>query len=315
MSDRAIPSRRDLLAAGAAALLGLPALASAPKGKAKSVLFLFLHGGAPTQDMFDLKPDAPAEVRGEFKPIATSAPGIRISEHLPKMAKWMHKAAILRSLGHKAGCHNTLPAYTGYVAHRAIFPSRLLGGLQIDDLAKWWSDDAHRDTHLVVYYLDRNREEFYFVSGVPEPEWDYGLSFVQADLDEMRASFEGFHPTVQKILAACPEATKWPLFDRIPLPLWSRGRVVLLGDACHPMKPHMAQGAAMAIEDGAILARVLDQYGEDVETAFRVYEVARKDRTSRVQKESRENRWLREPMDPSWVFGYDALEVPLPVLP
>ena len=77
-------------------------------------MFLFLHGGAPTQDMFDMKPDAPVEVRGEFSPIATSAPGIRICEHLPRMAKWMHKAAVVRTVGHKAGCHNTLPTYTGF---------------------------------------------------------------------------------------------------------------------------------------------------------------------------------------------------------
>ncbi len=112
-------TRRDLLKAGAAGLvLGsmhtpVPA-APRREGKAKSVMFLFLHGGAPTQDMFDMKPDAPAEVRGEFMPIATSAPGVRICEHLPKMAKWMHRAAIVRTVGHRAGCHNTLPAYTGY---------------------------------------------------------------------------------------------------------------------------------------------------------------------------------------------------------
>jgi hypothetical protein len=113
-------TRREVIAAGALSLLGgpllRPALDAAParSAKAKSVLFLFLHGGAPTQDMFDLKPDAPAEVRGEFKPIATSAPGIHICEHLPKMAKWMHRTALVRSVGHKAGCHNTLPTYTGY---------------------------------------------------------------------------------------------------------------------------------------------------------------------------------------------------------
>src|SRR5262249_51051194 len=56
---------------------------------------------------------APAEVRGEFKPIPTSSPGIQICEHLPKMARWMHKAAIVRSVNHRAGCHNCLPSYTG----------------------------------------------------------------------------------------------------------------------------------------------------------------------------------------------------------
>ena len=78
-------TRGEMLGAGALSLMGgslgaAPVQSASPaplKAKAKSVLFLFLHGGAPTQDMFDLKPDAPAEVRGEFKPIATSVPGIQ----------------------------------------------------------------------------------------------------------------------------------------------------------------------------------------------------------------------------------------------
>src|SRR5262249_406648 len=73
-------------------LCGLPgpaqATPSAKRAKARSVIFLFLHGGAATQDMWDLKPDAPVEVRGEFKPIASSAPGVRICEHLPRSARW-----------------------------------------------------------------------------------------------------------------------------------------------------------------------------------------------------------------------------------
>src|SRR5436190_132933 len=86
----------------------------ARQGKAKNVLLLYLQGGPATQDMFDLKPDAPAEVRGEFRPVATSAPGVRVCEHLPQMAKWMHKAVVVRSVYHKGGCHNNLPMYTGY---------------------------------------------------------------------------------------------------------------------------------------------------------------------------------------------------------
>src|SRR5262249_27740239 len=79
-----------------------------------SVICLFLLGGAATQDMFDLKPDGPVDIRGEFKPAATSAPGVQICEHLPRTAKWMHKAAVVRSVNHKAGCHNCLPCYAGY---------------------------------------------------------------------------------------------------------------------------------------------------------------------------------------------------------
>src|SRR5688500_16791808 len=119
-------TRRETLTAGALTLLGggftLPQLlaaesrksADARPGKAKSVILLYLLGGAATQDMWDLKPDAPVEVRGEFKPIDTCVPGVRIGEHLPLTAKWMHKAALVRSVTHKAGCHNCLPSYTGY---------------------------------------------------------------------------------------------------------------------------------------------------------------------------------------------------------
>ncbi len=117
-------TRRELLRVGALSAFGGLTLrnllwaeehgdAQRRPGKAKSVIVLYLLGGAATQDMWDLKPNAPVEVRGEFKPIATSVPGIQICEHLPHMAGWMHKAAIVRSVNHKAGCHNTLPSYTG----------------------------------------------------------------------------------------------------------------------------------------------------------------------------------------------------------
>ncbi len=116
-------TRRETLRAGALTALGgigLPELLAAGEagrlssGKARSVILLYLLGGAATQDMYDLKPDAPQEVRSLFRPIATSASGVQICEHLPRMARWMHKAAIVRSVNHKAGCHNTLPSYTGH---------------------------------------------------------------------------------------------------------------------------------------------------------------------------------------------------------
>ena len=116
-------TRRETLKAGALSVLGgfgLPELFAATEsghvaaGKAKNVIVLYLLGGAATQDMFDLKPNAPQEVRSQFRPIPTSATGVEICEHLPQMARWMHRAAIVRSVNHKAGCHNTLPSYTGH---------------------------------------------------------------------------------------------------------------------------------------------------------------------------------------------------------
>src|SRR5262245_48409125 len=115
-------TRREAMTVGALSVLGgafnLPSLLAleerrgASNGKAKSVILLYLHGGAPTQDMYDLKPAAPVEVRGEFKPIATNVPGMQICEHLPLSARWMHRCAIVRTVNHKAGCHNTLPSFS-----------------------------------------------------------------------------------------------------------------------------------------------------------------------------------------------------------
>jgi salicylate hydroxylase/6-hydroxynicotinate 3-monooxygenase len=89
--------------------------------------------------------------------------------------------------------------------------------------------------------------------------------------------------------------------------------VVLLGDACHPMTPYMAQGGAAAIEDAAILARCLEEVeGEDVEGAFGRYEDHRKPRTSRIQAISSANTWMKGgDDDTTWLYGYDAWNVPL----
>ena len=117
------PDGRETLRAGTLAArrsLQQP-IASGPRAcrditssAAKSVVLLYLQGGPPTQDMFDMKPAATGGVGGEFKPIASSASGIQICELLPKTARWMHKSAIVRSVHHNGGCHKNLPMYTGF---------------------------------------------------------------------------------------------------------------------------------------------------------------------------------------------------------
>ena len=88
---------------------------------------------------------------------------------------------------------------------------------------------------------------------------------------------------------------KWALVDRDPLERWCDRNVTLLGDSCHPMTPYMAQGAAMAIEDAAILSRCLEGVErEGIAEAFQRFEATRKERTSRVQLTSRTNTWLKE---------------------
>src|SRR5205823_8631047 len=123
--------RRDLLRIGSASLfgasLGLPQLlASQGKpGRDVSLIFLFLHGGLSTIDTWDIKPDAPSEFRGDFKPIATNLPGVQIGEHTPKMAKSLDKVALIRSLrphnsDHGPGDHYML---TGYFPQAGFNPS------------------------------------------------------------------------------------------------------------------------------------------------------------------------------------------------
>jgi salicylate hydroxylase len=111
----------------------------------------------------------------------------------------------------------------------------------------------------------------------------------RGDVADALAAFDGWHPQVRAILESVDETFLWALFDRAPLGQWSRGRVTLLGDACHPMLPFMAQGAAQAIEDGAALTTCLAET-TDIEAAFRRYETVRLPRASRIQSLSAQNK-------------------------
>lgn len=189
--------------------------------------------------------------------------------------------------------------YTGWIAHRAIIPGAAAKSLGADLNAKWWSADRH----IVCYYLDKNEDEFYLVTGEPA-EWTSRAGQLPSSREALREAFKGFHPMVQGYIDATDVVTKWPLKTRAPLPVWYQGRSVLLGDACHPMKPHMAQGAAMAVEDAAVLARCLTELGtKDLERTFRSYHEARKERATKVQSISNANTWLRQPEDPYWCYG------------
>ena len=202
------------------------------------------------------------------------------------------------------------PRYTGRVAYRTTFAAERLGNAQpAPARTKWWGPDRH----MVVYYVTAAQDEIYFVTSVPEKaEWLTPESWsAKGDLEELRAAYSGFHAEVQALLRAAPEVHKWAIFERDPLPRWSEGRVALLGDACHPMTPYMAQGAASALEDAAVLARCLEETGSDLQAAFRLYEATRKPRASAIQSGSSKNNWLRRDTDPAWVYGYDATSAAL----
>ena len=198
--------------------------------------------------------------------------------------------------------------FTGRIAYRTTYPAALLGGEKIDDCTKWWGEDRH----IVIYYVKPDRSEIYFVTSQPEPEFRIESWSAKGDVRELRAAFEGFDRQVTNVLAACPDVHKWAIVDRDALARWTDRNVTLLGDACHPMTPYMAQGAAMAIEDAAVLSRCLRDVDRDgVANAFRRFEATRRERTARVQQTSRTNTWLKEKTDTDWVYSYDAWTVPL----
>lgn len=126
-------SRRELLRVGGLSLFGmsLPLMLRAAElsagkspGRVKSVILFNLLGGPSHMDMFDMKPEAPIEVRGEFQPISTSLPGLQICEHLPQTAKWMHKSSLIRTISHSYDSHDPLIIMTGFTDANAQLPTQ-----------------------------------------------------------------------------------------------------------------------------------------------------------------------------------------------
>jgi 6-hydroxynicotinate 3-monooxygenase len=198
------------------------------------------------------------------------------------------------------------PEFAGAAAYRAIFPAERLNGFKIPDCTKWWGPDRH----CLPYYLTGRRDEVYAIGVVPTPDWESDEASVPSTREQYLEAFAGFHVDLQRVLEAVDGVTLWPIFDRQRNDRWSGGRIVLLGDACHPMRPFMAAGGAMAVEDGAILGRCLARFDNPAE-AFRCYEATRIPRVADVQRISIENSWMRGPTETDWFYCYDACTTPL----
>jgi salicylate hydroxylase len=144
-----------------------------------------------------------------------------------------------------------------------------------------------RDAHL-VHYPVKAGTQINLVAIVTDRWAEPGWS-AEGRRDELLARYAGWSEAARRFLALPAHWQKWALHDLPPLPRWSDGPVTLLGDAAHPMLPFLAQGAAMAIEDAAVLANSLSRHPNDPVTAMQRYEQARRDRTMRVQREARSN--------------------------
>ena len=198
------------------------------------------------------------------------------------------------------------PRFVGAVAHRAIFPTERLRGFKIPDCTKWWG----RDRHILPYFMTSKRDEIYVIGVVPAPKWNSEAASIPSSREAMIEDFSDFHRDLRRVLEAARDVSLWPIYDRERNDCWSGGRIVLLGDACHPMRPFMAAGGAMAVEDGAILTRCLSTF-DDPAHAFRWYEATRIPRVADVQRISIENSWMRGPTETNWFYCYDPCTAPL----
>jgi salicylate hydroxylase len=201
------------------------------------------------------------------------------------------------------------PEFTGLVAYRSVVPAARLDLPDLGAFTKWWGPDPA--TQIVTFPLNRGEDVFVFATR-PQESWREESWTSPGDVAELRRAYAAFHPEARALLDACDSVLKSALYVRDPLPHWSVGSRTLLGDACHPMMPFMAQGAGMAIEDAVVLARSLASHRpEDAAAALQAYERARQTRTADVQIGSRGNDWLRTAGNADWVYAYDAWTVPL----
>jgi 2-polyprenyl-6-methoxyphenol hydroxylase-like FAD-dependent oxidoreductase len=209
------------------------------------------------------------------------------------------------------------PLHSGSIAYRGVIAAESVG----------WPTGAMRNwlglgKHFMAYPV-RGEQLLNYFGFVATDEHMRESWSAPGEAAALAEEFAGWDPTVERIIAQVESTSRWGLYDREPLPTWTRGRLTLLGDAAHPMLPHVGQGANQAIEDGVALATVLSH--ADRSTAPRallMYESLRRERTARVQdfarlngmrydtsdgdRTTRDRHVSTQPQQRAWIWDYDA---------
>jgi len=218
--------------------------------------------------------------------------------------------------------------FSGLIAWRGIIDVNDLPDSTLRSVGtNWVGPGGH-----VVHYCVRNGELLNFVGIKERRDWKVESWTARGTREECLADFRGWHDIIQTMIRNIHIPYKWALMRRAPMKRWTKGRITLLGDACHTMVPMLAQGAVMAIEDGMVLARCVKSFGTNIKDALKRYETLRMERTAKAINGSNENsdrfhnsqlgdpkvaekyvntEWkpdqVRERYD--WLFTYDATSV------
>jgi salicylate hydroxylase len=170
------------------------------------------------------------------------------------------------------------PRFTGKVCYRSVIPvSALPDGADLRD-----GGGSLGPHGTIVIYGVRRGELINIVCHHDDADYRHESWITECATSEVLQRYERWNDRLLRLLAAGDTWYKWALYDRDPIPQWTRGRVTLLGDAAHPMLPYLGQGACQALEDGAVLALALDASRDDLPAGLQLYERVRRPRASRV---------------------------------
>jgi salicylate hydroxylase len=182
--------------------------------------------------------------------------------------------------------HSAAPQFAHHTAWRALVVAEAVPAEFSAPAINLW---LGRDAHLVHYPVKAGR--LINIVAILRDNWDVpGWSAPGASAELLaRLPAAGWHVSARDLIGTAQQWQKWALYDCAPLDHWSQGPVTLLGDAAHPMLPYLAQGAAMAIEDAAVLGQCVGKMPDDPAGALHAYEQRRRARTTRTQRAARRN--------------------------
>jgi salicylate hydroxylase len=176
------------------------------------------------------------------------------------------------------------PRFTGKICYRSVIPTAAVSGRRPSaDNGQWLGPHG-----TIVLYPLRGEELINVVCHYDDDGYRHESWITECSREEVLERYAGWHESLLRLFAAGNTWYKWALYDRDPIPRWTRGRVTLLGDAAHPMLPYLGQGACQALEDGAVLATALTAEAADPLTGLARYERTRRPRASRVVLTARE---------------------------